>query len=240
MRSGAILHGDETARRSNGPGVVLRPWRARDEPCEKRWPSFSLLWEPVSFIIQQARPAMPSEDVTLLLQHMEAGQREAFDRLLVKVYDELRVLAKANLRNERAGHTLNTTGLVHEAYLRLVDYRKMSWQNRAHFFGAAARSMRNILIDHARSKSRQKRKGIRVGLTEAGALAGASLEQLLDLDDALERLGALGERLVRVVECRYFAGLTIEETAAALGVSHTTVSKDWKLARAWLQRELET
>ena len=168
------------------------------------------------------------------------GKREVFDQLLVKVYDELRVLAKAKLRSERADHTLNTTGLVHEAYLRLVDYQKMSWQNRAHFFGAAARAMRNILVDHARSKSRLKRKGRKVGLTEAGAFAEVSLERLLELDDALERLGKLSERFVRVVECRYFAGLTVEETAEALGVSHTTVSKDWHLARAWLQRELGT
>ena len=185
---------------------------------------------------------MPDLDVTRLLIDLEAGNRSVFDELLRRVYEELRKLAQAQLRNERADHTLNATSLVHEAYLRLVDQRAMNWKNRAHFFGAAANAMRRILVDYARSKSAKKRSGHRVSLTGMGEAEHAvetPLETVVAIDQALERLGALNGRLVKVVEARYFAGLTIKETAEALGVSHATVSDDWRLARAWLQRELD-
>ena len=181
---------------------------------------------------------MSSEDVTQLLRDLRAGKREVFDRLLTIVYDELRGLAQAKLRRERSDHTLSTTGLVHEAYLRLVDQREMNWQNRAHFFGTAAHAMRRVLVDHARAKTRQKRRGERVSLAQGGQVVETSLESVIEIDDALHRLAALNGRLARVVECRYFAGLTIKETAEALAVSHATVSDDWRLARAWLKREL--
>ena len=185
---------------------------------------------------------MPEADVTRLLEHVEAGQDGAFDRLLAAVYPELRRMARARLRDQRDGHTLNPTDLVHEAYLRLVRYQDVSWKGRAHFFGAAARTMRRVLVDYARRKSAGKRKGEHVSLTDAGAAAGVdlSLDELLAIDDALERLAAERPRWVRVVECRYFAGLSIEETAEAVGVSHGTVSNDWAMARAWLRRELAT
>ena len=183
---------------------------------------------------------MPAPDVTRLLEDVEAGHDGAFDRLLTEVYSALRAMAHAQLRGQRDGHTLNPTGLVHEAYLRLVRYQDVSWKGRAHFFGAAARTMRRVLVDHARKKTAGKRKGEHVSLTHAGAASGAdvSLDELLAIDDALERLAEERPRWVRVVECRYFAGLTLEETAEALGVSHATVSNDWTLARAWLRREL--
>lgn len=182
---------------------------------------------------------MASPDVTRLLQDLEAGRQGAFDHLLAQVYTELRVLARARMRGERADHTLNTTALVHEAYLRLADVDRMTWKNRAHFFGTASRAMRNVLVDYARAKATQKRSGQRVSLTQAGPLADVSLAHVLDVHDALAQLGAVNPRWERVVECRYFAGLTLKETAEALGISETTVSEDWRLARAWLHRSLK-
>ena len=184
---------------------------------------------------------MANGDVTRLLLDSESGNRNAFDALLARVYDELRQMAHAQLRNERADHTLHTTDLVHEAYLKLVDHQQKNWKNRAHFFGTAARAMRRILVDYARAKSTKKRSGQRVSLTFAGQserMQEASMDTLIELNDALDRLAELNERFARVVECRYFAGLTIEETAEALGVSRATISDDWRLARAWLQREM--
>lgn len=178
------------------------------------------------------------DEITRLLSDVESGRREAFDRLLEAVYPSLKEIAHARLRNERDGMTLNTTGLVHEAYLRLVRYQNVNWQGRAHFYGAAAQTMRRILVDQARVRSAAKRSGARVGLTEAVAESDVSLEQVLEIDDALEKLAAERPRWVKVVECRYFAGLTLEETAGVIGVSHATVSNDWRMARAWLQREL--
>ena len=183
---------------------------------------------------------MSAPDVTVLLHDLEAGRDGAFDRLLAEVYPALREMARGKLRDQPAGHTLSPTGLVHEAYLRLVRYQDVSWEGRAHFFGAAAQTMRRVLVDHARKKTAGKRAGQRVGLTEAGALDGGTvaLDEVLAVDDALRQLEAERPRWVRVVECRYFAGLTLEETAEALGVSHATVSNDWRLARAWLHRAL--
>jgi RNA polymerase sigma factor (TIGR02999 family) len=180
-------------------------------------------------------------DVTRILHELETGDRSGFDGLLARVYDELRTLARAQLRAERAHHTLAPTELAHEAYLRLVDHRDRNWANRAHFFGTAARAMRRVLIDHARAKSAQKRKGEHVTLSGLGAdekPRTMPLDTVLAIDHALERLAATDKRLVRVVEARFFAGLTIQETAEALGISHATVSEDWRLARAWLKRAL--
>lgn len=183
---------------------------------------------------------MSEPDVTRMLQDLEGGDRVAFDRLLAAVYPSLREMARGQLRHQRDGHTLNPTGLVHEAYLRLVRYQEITWQGRAHFFGAAAQTMRRILVDHARAKRADKRRGEHVTLSLAeGQQEALPLEQLLALDDALVRLEAERPRWVRIVECRYFAGLSIEETAEVLGVSHATVSNDWRLARAWLRRELD-
>ena len=182
---------------------------------------------------------MHDADVTRLLLNLENGDPTAFDRLLAAVYPELRQMARAKMRNQRGGHTLNPTGLVHEAYLRLVRYQDVEWNGRAHFFGAAAQTMRRILVDHARAKATDKGKGDHVTIVrdeiEPAAAPGADL---LDIDDALTRLAEERPRWVKVVECRYFAGLTIEETAEALGISHGTVSNDWQMARAWLKREL--
>lgn len=182
---------------------------------------------------------MADSDITRMLQALDGSDRAAFDRLLAVVYPELRRMARAKMRDQRAGHTLDPTGLVHEAYLRLVRYQEVEWQGRAHFFGAAAQTMRRILVDHARAKNAQKRQGEHVTLMTDGVADDVTFERLLDIDDALQRLEAERPRWVRAVECRYFAGLSIEETAEALGVSHGTVSNDWKMARAWLKRELD-
>lgn len=183
--------------------------------------------------------AMSEREITRLLLAVEAGQQEAYDQLIAEVYPALRQIARAQMRGERSGHTLNATALVHEAYLRLIRYQDVEWKGRAHFFGAAARTMRRILVDHARRKGADKRSGQRVGLTQAdGAVSEVSYDRLLEIDDALQRLAGERPRWVRVVECRYFAGMTIEETAEALGISHATVSNDWQMARAWLRREI--
>lgn len=178
--------------------------------------------------------------VTQLLREFARGRRAAMDELVPVVYDELRRLAQHQLRTERPDHTLGATALVHEAYIRLVDARSVDWQDRAHFFAMAARQMRRILIDHARSRGRQKRGGnpIKVPLNDALNVAAIESEELIALDDALVRLEAMNERMCRVVECRCFAGLTVEETARALDVSAPTVKRDWAFSRAWLNRIL--
>lgn len=163
------------------------------------------------------------------------------DRVLETAYDELRRLARSHLRRERSDHTLSATGLVHEAWLRLGESRERSFESRAHFFGAASRAMRRILIDYARARAADKRHGgERVGLTAVDDMLGAtpSYHDLLAIDKVLDDLSSRNPRIVRVVECRYFAGLTIPETAEALGISHATVSEDWRFARAWLHRAL--
>jgi RNA polymerase sigma factor (TIGR02999 family) len=183
---------------------------------------------------------MPRQDVTRLLFAWRAGDHAAFDQLLAMTYDELRRLARSHLRREHAGHTLNATDLVHEVWLKLARQHAGVYENRAHFFGAASHAMRRVLVGHARAKLARKRHGVRVTLTavdEAPALPPA-LHDIVAIDSALEALAAIAPRLVRVVECRCFAGLTIVETATALGVSHTTVSEDWRFARAWLHRTL--
>ena len=182
------------------------------------------------------------QNVTQLLISWGNGNKEALDRLLPLVYDELRRQAARYLRRERAGHTLQTTALIHEAYLRLIDQKNVHWQNRAHFFGLAAQLMRRILVDHARTKKRDKRGGsdIRVSLTGAQVLAKDQEVDVVALDEALDRLAKLDEQQSRIVELRFFSGLTVEETAAALSISPATVKRDWSMAKAWLHRELTT
>lgn len=179
-------------------------------------------------------------NISQLLHEYAQGRRDALDRLLPIVYDQLRHIAHGQLRGERPGHTLNTTGLVHETYLRLVNIDQVQWRDRSHFFAVAARVMRRILIDAARARKRDKRGGdlIRVPLDEALDLPVEHAEDLLALEEALARLEALNERQSRVVECRCFAGMSVEETAAVLDSSPATVKRDWALARAWLNREL--
>jgi len=185
-----------------------------------------------------------SGEVTHLLALASRGDRDAVDRLVPILYDELRRIAHVRMRGERTGHTLETTALVHEAYLELAGLNQMEWRDRAHFLALAARAMRRVLIDHAVARNAQKRDGrLRaIPLDEAidlAVVAGQRADELLALDDALERLAAVSERQARVVECRFFAGMSVEETAEALGTSPATVKRDWTVARAWLHRELE-
>ena len=179
-----------------------------------------------------------SDEVTLLLDKWRAGETEAFESLIPLVYEELRRLAHHHLKKERAGHTMHTTDLVHEAYLNLASKEGAAWQNRTHFFAVAAHAMRGILIDYARRRNRKKRGGGQavLHLDDVQVCAEDQLEDLLTLDQAMHMLAELDSRLCRIVECRYFAGLTIEETAEALAVSPATVKRDWKVAKAWLYR----
>jgi RNA polymerase sigma factor (TIGR02999 family) len=182
-----------------------------------------------------------SGDVTQLLARVREGYAGASDALFTRVHQELRRLAAAHMRHERPEHTLEPTALVHEAYLRLVDQRETSAENRAHFFGTAAQVMRRILIDHARARRAEKRGGdqVRVDLEHALDIAAGGDESLLDLDAALARLTEIDPRRARVVELRFFGGLTIEEIAEFMGVGARTVDRDWRVARAWLRRELD-
>ena len=178
--------------------------------------------------------------VTQILRLMDLSDPAQAEELLAIVYDELRQLARRQLQGERAGHTLQATALVHEAYLRLVDSRDLRWESRGHFFGTAARAMRQVLVDHARRRNAGKRGGAmkRVTLESSIADEDAVAADVLDLHEALERLTANDTELARLVELRFFAGLTLDETADALGVSRRKVAKDWSVARLWLQREL--
>lgn len=185
--------------------------------------------------------AAPSaNEVTQLLINWRNGDREALDRLIPLVEDELRRIARRHMRRERPGHTLQTTALVNEAYLRLIHQKNVAWQNRAHFFAIAAQLMRRILVDYARSDHRAKRGGgaHKVSLEEAYVLSAERAAELIQLDEALARLSALDPRKGHVVEMRYFGGLSLEEMAEVLGVSQNTVMRDWNTARAWLRREM--
>lgn len=181
-----------------------------------------------------------SPEVTQLLVEWGNGDQAALDKLLPLVNAELRQLAKRYMRRESPGHTLQTSALVNEAYLRLVDQKHVQWQNRAHFLGIAAQLMRRILIDHARSHQYAKRGGgaLRVSLDETAAVAEARAAELLAVDEALEKLTTLDARKGRLVELRFFGGLTEEETAEVLGVSVPTVQREWRAAKAWLHRML--
>jgi RNA polymerase sigma factor (TIGR02999 family) len=182
----------------------------------------------------------PGPDVTDLLVSMRNGDARAVEAVVPLVYDELRRIARRQLRAERDDHTLSATALVHEAYLKLVNLDRMDWQSRAHFLAVAAQAMRRILVNHALHRKRQKRGGaaIHVALDSADPAAAAPAEEVLALHDAICRLEALDERHAKIVEMRFFGGLTIEETAEALGVSPATVKRDWTLLRAWLRRDL--
>jgi RNA polymerase sigma factor (TIGR02999 family) len=179
-------------------------------------------------------------DVTELLQLWRDGRKDALDQLVPQIYDELRRLASGYLRRERPDHTLQATALVHEAFIKLVDQRAVRWQNRAHFFGIAAQAMRRILVDHARAHTAGKRGdgAVRVSLEEALVLTAMPNIDLLALDEVLTRLAALDLQQSRVVELRFFGGLTMEETAEVLHISPATVGREWTVAKAWLYAEL--
>lgn len=178
--------------------------------------------------------------ITELLIAWSDGRHEALDRLAPIVYEDLRHLAAGYMRREPAGHALQPTALVHEAYLRLIDQRQVQWRNRAHFFAVAAQMMRRILVDHARKRLADKRGGAVtiVGLDAVSPADQSNMVDVLALDQALDQLTAIDARLCRVVELKYFAGLNIEETATALDVSRATVERDWTLAKAWLFQRL--
>lgn len=180
-------------------------------------------------------------DITALLVDWGNGDQSALERLLPLVERELHRLAHSYMRRENPDHTLQTTALINETYLRLVDQRKVEWQNRAHFFGIAARIMRRILLNYARDQNRQKRggKAIHVSLSEAMVMPAEKDRELISLNDALDRLEALDPRKSRVVELRYFGGLSVEEAAEVLKVSPITVMRDWQFAKAWLAREMQ-
>jgi len=184
--------------------------------------------------------AQDSVDVTQLLIKWRSGDTEAFETLMPLVYQELRQLAHHHLRGERQGHTFHTTDLVHEAYLNLAKKEGTEWKNRTHFFAVAAHAMRSILIDYARRRNRQKRGNgqINLNLDDVQLCDENKLEDLITLDQAMHLLAEIDSRLCRIVECRYFAGLTIEETAEALGISPATVKRDWNVAKAWLHRAI--
>jgi RNA polymerase sigma-70 factor (ECF subfamily) len=181
-----------------------------------------------------------SHEITQLLLAWSEGDSEALDRLAPLVYAELHRLAKSYMRKERARHTMQTTALIHEAYLRLIDAGQVEWRNRAHFFGVASRAMRQILVAMARERGCQKRGGgaRQVSLDEAMMIDEGRDEDLVALDEALGALAKIDARKAQVVEMRFFGGLTEEEISAALGVSTETVRRDWRLARSWLRRKL--
>jgi RNA polymerase sigma factor (TIGR02999 family) len=189
---------------------------------------------------EEPMPPDPTPSVTVLLREWRGGDRTALDRLMRLVYDELRRLAKSYLRREREGHTLQSTALVNEAYLRLVEQAGADWQSRAHFFGVAAQLMRQILVDHARERRAAKRGGgeERLALDEAMEVPHRRPVDLLALDDALNDLAKFDPRQAHIVELRYFGGLEIDETAEVLGISASTVKREWNLAKAWLYGQL--
>ncbi len=181
-----------------------------------------------------------ADEITTLLRQWSDGDRTALDRMVPAVYDQLRQLAHDRLRDERSDHTLNSTALVHEAYLRLVDLREARFRDRAHFLAMASRVMRRVLVDYARARRAQKRGtgAVPVPLEQAQLVPQPVLGMVEDLDEALQRLEAMDERAARIVEHRYFGGLTLEETGEVLGVSLSTVKADLRFARAWLAQEL--
>jgi RNA polymerase sigma factor (TIGR02999 family) len=183
---------------------------------------------------------MNAPDVTQLLKDWSGGNKAALDALAPIVYNELRRLAASHLRRERPDHTLQATALVHEAYLKLIDQRNVQWQNRAHFFGIAAQMIRRLLVDHARTVKAAKRGGgvAALALDEALGVAEKRDLEIESLDDALHALAEVDPQQARIVELRFFTGLSIEETAEALGISASTVKRDWVVAKAWLFRQL--
>jgi RNA polymerase sigma factor (TIGR02999 family) len=187
--------------------------------------------------------AEKSPQITLLLKEWSDGRREALDALMPLIYEELRRQAGRYLKKERGNHTLQTTALINEAYLKLIDQREVVWQNRTHFFAIAAQAMRRILVDYARERHREKRGGAAENLPLDEALTIATPEKSVDLvalDEALNQLAKFDARQARVVELRYFSGLSIDETAEILGVSNVTVRRDWDLAKSWLHLQLKS
>ena len=182
----------------------------------------------------------PSGEVTRLLQEWSNGQEQALDRLVPHIHHELRKLAASYMRKERPDHTLQPTALVNEAFLKLIDQRAVKWQNRAHFFGIAAQAMRRILVDHARAHAAGKRgDGVRkVSLDDAMMIGGTVDIDLIALDEALTRLAAIDPQQSRVIELRYFGGLTMDETAEVMHISPATVGREWRMAKAWLFAEI--
>jgi len=181
-----------------------------------------------------------SKDVTHLLEELRGGNEDAVARLVPLLYSELRRMAASYLSRERRDHTLQPTAVVHEAYLRLVDQKNVHWQNRQHFFGVAAQAMRRVLVDHARSHQSLKRGGAqgKVPLESAMVCATDRSVELVAIDEALSRLAAFDPQQARIIELRFFGGLTVEETAQVLGISPATVKRDWNVAKAWLTREI--
>ncbi|MDQ3649481.1 MAG: sigma-70 family RNA polymerase sigma factor [Acidobacteriota bacterium] len=182
----------------------------------------------------------PPSDITRLLLAWSDGDQAALEKLLPLIEQELHRIARRYMRRENPGHTLQTTALVNEAYFRLIDQRDVHWQNRAHFFGIAAQIMRRILMNYARDRQRDKRggKAVQVSLSEVAVITEEKSDELIALDESLKRLAVIDERKCRVVELRYFGGLSVEETAEVLGISTITVARDWKMAKAWLAREI--
>lgn len=181
-------------------------------------------------------------DPTSTLSEHLGGDPSAASKLLPLVYDELRALANHHMRGEGAAHTLQATALVHEVYMRLIDHERMTWQGRTHFLAMAATTLRRVLIDHARSKRRQKRGGDRqrVPITQIDEPGDNSDADPFEVSEALDKLASVSERQARVVELRFFAGLSVQEVASIIGVSPDTVKLDWRIARAWLNRELRS
>jgi RNA polymerase sigma factor (TIGR02999 family) len=185
-------------------------------------------------------PAIP-EEITQLLMNWSQGDKAALDQLVPLVYPELRRLAKRQMNRENPAHTLQTSALINEAYLKLVDQQNVQWQNRAHFFAVAAQVMRHILVDHARTRNYAKRGGgaSKLPLDEASALTERRAAELIALDDALRDLATLDERRSQIIELRFFGGLTLEETAEVMHISPSTVQREWRAARAWLHHTIE-
>lgn len=185
---------------------------------------------------------MASADITALLAELEGGNRTVMEKIFPLVYDELRGMAHGRLRGERSGHTFNTTALVHEAYIKLADQNRVTWKNRAHFFGIAALAMRRILINYAHKQRAEKRGGdaVVVTLIEGEVARETRTDELIELDEALEHLAGMSERQAKVVELWFFGGLTQEEIGEVLDISVPTVRRDWTVARAWLSRELQS
>jgi RNA polymerase sigma factor (TIGR02999 family) len=181
-----------------------------------------------------------SSDVTLLLQRLTDGDQDALDQLIPLIYDELHRLAAFHLQRERVDHTLQTTGLVHEAYLRLVDQKEAQWKNRGHFFAVASQAMRRVLVDYARRHEAVKRGNAvpKIPLDEALAFSQENTHQVLAIDELLEKLALLDPTESKIVELRFFGGLTVEETAEVMDISPATVKREWSVAKAWLLREL--
>jgi RNA polymerase sigma-70 factor, ECF subfamily len=182
-----------------------------------------------------------SKDITLLLNKLSAGDQHAAEELAPLIYEQLRLIAARRLRNERPDHTLQATALVHEAYVKLAGQRGARWQNRAQFFAVASQAMRRILVDYARTRRRTKRGGnqVRVTFDDVSIASPQISEEILAVDESLTRLENFDSRLARIVELRYFAGLTTEQAAEALGISAKTVTREWKVAKAWLLAELK-